>query len=133
MTDQDFLAEFEACTLPKPLWTHEAHIRMAWLYLSCEGFDVVLPRARESIKRYNAAVGGSPTGYHETITQVYLRLVAARISARPATDDWLGFRGANSDLLDRSTPPTLRYYSKGTLLSDLARAQFVEPDLESLP
>lgn len=133
MTDQDFLAAFEACTLPKPLWTHEAHLRMAWLYLSSGSFDVVLPRVREAIQHYNAAVGGNPNGYHETVTQVYLRLVADRIRAVPEIKTWPEFRERNVELFDRSSPPTLRFYKRETILSDLARSRFVEPDLQPLP
>ena len=33
MTDDEFLAAFEAAAIPRKDWTHEAHVRMAWLYL----------------------------------------------------------------------------------------------------
>ena len=34
MTDDEFLAAFEACAFARGGWTHESHVRMAWLYLS---------------------------------------------------------------------------------------------------
>ena len=34
MTDKEFLAAFENCSLTRENWTHAAHVRMAWLYLS---------------------------------------------------------------------------------------------------
>ena len=31
--DDDFLAAFEATTISEECWNHQAHVRMAWLYL----------------------------------------------------------------------------------------------------
>ncbi len=36
MTDADFLAALERCTLPEAEFTHAAHVRAAYLYL-CDG------------------------------------------------------------------------------------------------
>ena len=64
MTDADFLAAFEACTIPRADWTHEAHVRMAWLYLTRLPFADALHRVRAGIRRYNDSLGG--TGYHDS-------------------------------------------------------------------
>jgi hypothetical protein len=37
VTDEEFLRAFEECRIPKAFWTHEAHVRMAWLYLRRNG------------------------------------------------------------------------------------------------
>jgi hypothetical protein len=34
MTDSEFLTAFEACRLRRQDWTHAAHVRLAWLYLT---------------------------------------------------------------------------------------------------
>lgn len=34
MNDQEFLEGFERCSIPREKWSHEAHLRMAWLYLT---------------------------------------------------------------------------------------------------
>ncbi len=34
MTDDEFLAAFEDCTLPFEQWHHRAHVRVAFLYAS---------------------------------------------------------------------------------------------------
>jgi len=77
MTDAEFLAAFEACTIPKADWTHEAHVRMAWLYLTSRPFPDALQRIRTGIRRYNDSLGG--TGYHDTITVALTRLIASRL------------------------------------------------------
>ena len=33
LSNEDFLAQFENCTLNPEIFSHEAHLRLAWLYL----------------------------------------------------------------------------------------------------
>src|SRR3546814_12820213 len=65
-----------ACSLAKAEWTHEAHLA-ACLWLIVERPDVVLERdLRALIRRFNESVGGindETQGYHETITQCFIR------------------------------------------------------------
>jgi hypothetical protein len=129
MTDDDFLAAFETCTLARTQWTHEAHVRVAWLYLTRLPFAGALERVRRGIQRLNPTIG-SPNGYHETITVASMRLIAHRLRLG---DDFLGFRERNADLLDRTLTPLLRHYTKERLRSPDARLRFLEPDLEALP
>jgi hypothetical protein len=78
MTDDEFLAAFEACRLPRDHWTHEAHVRMAWLYLREMRLEEVIATVRGGIRRYNASHGNTE-GYHETITVAYLVLIDSRL------------------------------------------------------
>jgi hypothetical protein len=127
MTDAEFLAAFEACTIPRPDWTHEAHVRMAWLYLTSHPFPDALQQIRTGIQRYNNSLGG--TGYHDTITVAFARLIASRLF----DGGYEAFKEANPDLMDRTLGALKRYYSEARLKSDEAKAAFVEPDLRPLP
>lgn len=127
MTDAEFLAAFEACAIPRADWTHEAHVRMAWLYLSSRPFPDALQRIRTGIQRYNYSLGG--TGYHDTITVAFARLIASRLGG----DGYAAFRAANPDLMDRTLSALKRYYTEGRLKSEDAKAAFVEPDVAPLP
>lgn len=130
MTDDEFLAAFEAAAIPRPEWTHEAHVRMAFLYLSRFRAELALERVRGGIKKLNARIGGSPDGYHETITVAFVRVIASRLVRG---DDFPTFRDRNPDLLDRTLTALLRHYSKDRLHSPEARREFVEPDVSPLP
>lgn len=148
MSDDAFLLAFETCAFTRPEWTHEAHIRMAWLYLSRFPFVKALDRIRCGIRKLNAKIGqpaathraptrpryhesnGDPNGYHETITIAFARIIAGRL--KPG-EDYSGFRERNPDLLDRNLPALRRYYSAALLQSPEARRAFVEPNLEPLP
>lgn len=128
--DLEFLMRFESCTLPESEWTHLAHLRVAWLCLQSESAGEALQRIRRGILRYNTEVLNRPHKYHETVTVAFTRLVAGRLAAG---EPWTGFATRIDDLLDRDAPVLLRYYSPGMLNSDVARATFVEPDLDALP
>jgi GrpB-like predicted nucleotidyltransferase (UPF0157 family) len=132
MSDDEFLAAFERGRIPKIEWNHAAHVRMAWLYLRRHGLEVSVPLVREGIRRFNAAMGGPPTAYHETVTVAYLRLVQARLSQAGCPTTWERFAAAHPELLDRREPLLLRHYSRELIESPRAREEFVEPDLRAL-
>lgn len=124
-----------AGTLPKAEWTHEAHLAAcACLVLEYPDFvpERDLPGA---IRRYNESAGGAnddTQGYHETITQAYIRAVRAHCA-----EDSGGalFERVNALLASergrRDWP--LRFWSPGRLFSVAARRGWVEPDLAPLP
>src|SRR5262245_52173365 len=62
---------FEDGSLPKLEWTHQAHMTVAFWYLSKYSEAEATNLIRGGIKKYNQAVGTKNTetsGYHETIT-----------------------------------------------------------------
>lgn len=125
---------FLARTLPKPEWTHEAHISTTcWLIL--ERPDIHPERDLPNlIRRYNESVGGvnsDTEGYHETITQLFIRTVRRKLAEMEGQG--LAER-VNIVLLApegrRDWP--LWFYSPELLFSKEARLGWVEPDLRSL-
>ena len=125
-----------ARTLPRPDWTHEAHLAAtAWLIL--ERPDIHPERDLPAIIRgYNESVGGvnsDTEGYHETITQCFLGGVRGFLAR---TDAGLPLVEKVNRLLlaeegRRDWP--LRFYSPALLFSKEARLGWVEPDLAALP
>jgi hypothetical protein len=92
--DESLLAGFEDCTLPESQWTHQAHIRVAYLYLRSHPFDAALERMRTSLVRYNLArkVPNDPhRGYHETLTIAWLTVVASVMKHHGLGQDSLDF------------------------------------------
>lgn len=121
-------------SLPKAEWTHEAHLAAcAWLIL--ERPDVAPERDLPAIIRaYNEAVGGindDTQGYHETLTQLYIRAVRGFLGDHAGADllDAVNALLA-SELAPRDWP--LRFYSRALLFSAAARRAWVEPDLKAL-
>ena len=61
MSDAESLSAFEAAAIPRPEWTHEAHVRMAWLYLVRHPQEEALEKVRGGIQRLNAVIGSPDT------------------------------------------------------------------------
>ncbi|MFP6616346.1 MAG: hypothetical protein VCB26_08075 [Candidatus Hydrogenedentota bacterium] len=130
MTDDEFIRVFEAAMVPHDGWTHEAHIRMAWIYCTREqSLSMAITKAGEGIRRLNEANGVEPELYHETVTGAFMRLVSLRIPELEG--DWPQFRDAHPELFDKESPILHRHYSKATLESEAARVAFVAPDKTS--
>ena len=123
-------------SLPKPAWTHVAHLRVGLWHVRRFGADLAVDLLRERISRYNEAVGTANTsssGYHETLTVFYVKVIDAFVSADASPDqeaDTLERRLLEA-VGDRELP--LRYYSRECLFSTEARRQWVAPDLQPLP
>ena len=84
----EFLHAFFHHTLPKAQWTHAAHVTVAACLLHQDDVPSVLPVLRNAISSYNASVGTQNTdtsGYHETLTVFWLKVVAQGLRAMPAT------------------------------------------------
>ena len=122
--------------LPKAEWTHEAHLA-ACLWLMRERPDFVPETALPgTISAYNVAVGGENTdsaGYHETLTQLYIRGVSAFLVTVPESTPLVDAVNAllASEIGDRQWP--LCFYSPERLFSVAARRGWVEPDLSPVP
>jgi hypothetical protein len=128
---ETFVGQFEACTLPKPRWTHQAHLLVGSWYLSkyppAEALDIV----RRRIRTYNAAVGTANTdhsGYHETLTRLYLNAIAAHVERHRGESLPQTLALLLETSLARSDWP-MQFYSRELLFSVQARRGWVEPDL----
>jgi len=124
-----------ARTLPRPDWTHEAHLA-ATSYLLSRRPDIDLDRQLpDIIRRYNESVGGvndDTQGYHETITRLFLHTVRQFLGKadRDAPLHELVNELLLSPMGRRDWP--LRFYSAERLFSVEARRHFVTPDLMPL-
>jgi hypothetical protein len=110
-----------ACTLTRPEWTHEAHLA-ATLYLLAERPDILPERDLPG------GVNSDSDGYHETITQCFIRGVRLFLAR---TDPGLPLAQKVNALLKaeegrRDWP--LLLYSSERLFSTEARLGWVEPD-----
>lgn len=133
MDDETLWTAFHDKALTHAQWSHEAHLRVAWLHVTRYPLDEAHLRLRAGILRLNERHGlvESPErGYFETLTYAWLALVAAaqREVGAPTS---LALLEARPTLLDRTLP--LRHYSRELLRTVRARAVLVPPDLAPLP
>ena len=126
MTDEQFARAFERGEVPPAAFDHRAHVRVAWVYLREAGsLDAATVRMREAIKRFAAAANAAQK-YHETITVLWMRLLAQAADRVAQPCELSDLLVACPELADKDLP--LRYYSKERLFSDEARSIWVPPD-----
>ena len=126
MTLEELLAAFETGAVPLDHWDHAAHLRVAaW---AVTHVDDPLPWMRTRLHRLLDHHGIETTresGYHETLTAAWLRLVAWQLGRDPSVEV---LREVFSDKRH-----LLRYWSRDLMMSSAAREGWVAPDLGPLP
>jgi len=134
-TLDELAAAFTALTLPKPAWTHAAQLRVGAWHVHHLGAERALETLRPGIRRLNESHGGVNTasaGYHETITAAYVRVIAQFLAATDASTP-LDTRVAELVVGPLGHRELLfRFWSRERLLSNEARAAWLEPDLAPL-
>ena len=133
---EDLVHCFESGTLHPKRWTHHAQLMVGLWYISRFEESDAIRRIRDGIKKHNAAVGtvDSPTsGYHETITLAWARLVRDYLLRSEDSDreSIEPYRRLVFTFNDRGF--LFKYYSCELLMSPEARAIWMEPDLIPLP
>lgn len=132
---EEFVTLFRTHALPKPRWTHHAHLVVGLWHVLEHGPDEALALLRERISRYNEATGVENTdsaGYHESWTAFFVQALDAYARARSETHDRLALFNSlgASRLMDKFL--ALAFYSRDRMMSVAARRNFVEPDVQPL-
>lgn len=130
-----FLRAFEDGSYPGKEWTHAAHVAMAAAYLSDLPIEEAAGRIRAAIPAYNVAQGGQNTdtsGYHETLTVFWIRILARFLESLPAEAERIDrVRRAVAEF-GEARKLHQAYWSFDVAKSVEARHGWVAPDLQSL-
>jgi len=127
MTDVELTRALEEGRVRNEDFRHVSHLHVAWVYLAeSQSAEQAAEKMSSTLRRF-AASAGHAEKYHETITQFWIRLLAALRGAQQQRD-LDSILQALPRLLEKDFP--LDYYSRETLFSDRARKEWVEPDLK---
>lgn len=118
------IEKFESGQIEADLFDHEAHVYVAWLFVTTFELADAIARFDGALRRLTARLG-VPGKYHATITWFFLLLIAERSREN---EGWQTFKSRNPDLTRDSKATLNRYYSDARLFSGTARKQFVLPD-----
>jgi hypothetical protein len=127
MTDDQFIASFEDCTLSRDLFHHADHVKMAFLYLRRYPALEALLRFSTALARF-ATANGRTGRYNETVTWAFLFLIRERMARAGRDETWTEFVAGNADLLDWENNILRKYYRAETMESALAKRVFLFPD-----
>ena len=129
MTDDEFLAAFEACTLEE--FHHRDHIKVAYLYLRRHPLNEAIAKVRTGLQAlavaWNAPIDDLEKGYHETMTQAWVRLVDLALSNHGSSESADDFCDQHPNLMQKTHLQS--FYSRERLTTWEAKRGFIEPDL----
>jgi hypothetical protein len=129
MNDEEFLAAFEACTLEA--FHHRDHIKVAYLYLRSHSVEEAIMKVRTGLQAlaiaWSAPVDDLEKGYHETMTQAWVRLVAVKLKNRVMAESADLFCEQQPELMEKTRLQL--FYSRERLMTWAAKREYVEPDL----
>lgn len=127
LNDVIFEAQFADCTLEPALFSHEAHLRLAWIHLNKYGVDQAIANVCRQIKNYAASLG-APDKYNETVTIAAIRAVY-HFMLRSKTDNFQDFIAENPRLKTSFKQLLNSHYSTDIFTSERARREYLEPEL----
>lgn len=138
MTPSSIVAEFTSGSMTRERFNHRAHLCVGLYHLSNPWLDdeaSAAQRVRDAILAFNEKVGAVQTetsGYHETITLFYVRIIRHFLAARKPTEPFDTLADALfAQWGDPKLP--LEYWSKERLMSWEARRAWLAPDIQPLP
>jgi hypothetical protein len=128
----DLVRSFENATVSRDDWKHAEHLVVALYYLTQHDLETASAKMRDGIlnllvKGFNVDLT-KEMPYHETITLFWMRTVAD-FNASKNGASLLEKANEVAYKWDKDYP--LKFYSRGLLFSDEARATFVKPDLDA--
>lgn len=130
-TDQQFARDFASGALPPADFTHEGHLRLAYVYLCEQNLESAYSRLKTELQAFLRRNKVDPKKYHETMTRAWMMAVDAFMHRIGETGDFAEFKTKSAPLL--STQVMFTHYSEELLLSEQARIEFIEPDLQAIP
>jgi len=127
MTDDELIEAFESHRLTREEFTHEAHLRVGWIYVTRLPLGAACDTMARELLAWDIAYDLGDR-YHETVTWAFMFIIHEKQLAC-AAKSFDEFLGANPDLMRKEPPFLAAYYKDETLASDLARQNFLLPDV----
>ena len=87
LTDAAFERQFREGVLQPALFTHEAHLRLAWLYISQYGVETAIRKICSEIKQFTLR-NGAADKFNQTLTVAAVKAVCHFVLKSKAKSFW---------------------------------------------
>ncbi|WP_196889725.1 hypothetical protein [Aureivirga sp. CE67] len=127
LSDQEFENQFSNCTIDPKIFSHEAHIRLAWIYIKKYGLEEAKNKYTFQLKNLTVFLGAT-SKYNHTVTIIAMRIIHKLIENKENLD-FKNFINQNPELNTDFKNLINNHYSFDVFKNDLAKTSFIEPDL----
>lgn len=127
LSDPEFEKQFESAVIDPKLFSHEAHLRLAWIHVTKYGVERVAKNIEHQIAQFDRKFGDGMK-FHSTVTLAAVKAVAHFVNKsrscnfKDFMDEFPRLKSNFKDLLNQ-------HYSFNVFKSEKARQTFVQPDL----
>jgi hypothetical protein len=127
LTDNAFETAFREGTLNPLLFTHEAHLRLAWIHIEKYGVDRAIDNICDQLKRFVCKMDAAHK-YNCTLTVAAIRTVY-HFRLRSESDDFPSFVQEFPGLNNNFKALLEQHYTLDIFSSEKAKKRYLEPDL----
>ena len=127
LTDELFEQQFESCKFDPELFTHEAHLRLAYIHIKKYGLAAATENVCRQLINYVDYLGVGDK-YNKTLTVAAIKAVNHFIN-RSATDNFASLVAEFPRLKYNFRELMAAHYSTDIYNSAVAKATFLEPQL----
>ena len=127
LTDEQFQHQFFWCILDPALFTHEAHLRLAWIHIKKFGVETAVYTVTEQLKRFVNHLGAE-NKFNKTLTIAAVRAVN-HFMMRSDVQTFEEFIIQFPKLKNNFRKLISSHYTEDIFNSRKAKEQYLEPDL----
>jgi len=127
LTDEEFEKQFENCQLDPALFSHEAHLRLAWIHIEKYGIDKAIENISYQLKKFVEFLGVT-NKYNETVTVAAVKAVY-HFKLRTETTNFKEFILQNSKLKYHFKELLRQHYTTDIYNDQRAKERFLAPEL----
>lgn len=127
LSDTEFNHQFSNCILNPDWFSHEAHLRLAWININNFGLEKAEENIQNQLKNFVAHVGAHDK-YNTTVTVVAMKAVY-HFMKQSETNNFKSFIIENPQLKTNFKGLIEKHYSFDVFKSIKAKIEFLEPDL----
>jgi replication-associated recombination protein RarA len=127
LSDDNFETEFYLCKFPASLFTHEAHLRLAWIHVKKYGCDIAVENITKQLFHFVESIEVTDK-YNQTLTCAAIKAVNHFIN-KSASTNFPDFINEFPRLKTNFKELMAFHYKIDIYNSALAKQQYLEPDL----
>lgn len=127
LSDREFENQFKNCELDASVFSHEAHLRIAWIYIQKYGIEKAISKIQEELKSFVAYLGAQDK-YNTTLTIAAIKAVYHFI-LKSQSDNFKNFIVEFPRLKYNFKELMNSHYKIDIFNSEKAKKEFLEPDL----
>jgi len=126
-SDKEFTRRFKNAVLDPKYFNHEAHLRLAWIYIDQDGIDKAIDTMCAQIFHYANSLGAADK-FNKTVTIAAVKTVN-HFMLRSHSDNFKDFIDEFPRLKHNFKDLLAQHYNIDIFNSEIAKCSFLEPNL----